>query len=144
MYNYSFFYGSALVRLIHNSKTFGIKLYSGNNCYLVNEKSITYLKHCTSRISPWSFSFMPEHMAEIARIYETNKNLFIVLICNDDGVCCLDFDELSQVIFFGTINLSKSVRVSRSPREKYTVTGSDGKLKHKIGDNEFPQKILEV
>lgn len=142
MYNYTFFYGSALVRLIRGSRTYGVKLYRGNNYYLVNEKSYIYLKHSTKRISPWSFTFMPEHMTEITSLYSQNKNIFVVLVCNDDGICCLDYDELAQVIFFGNIGQTKFIRVSRSPREKYMVSGSDGKLKHKIGDNEFPRKVL--
>ena len=85
---------------------------------------------------------MPEHMVEIASLCNQNKNLFVVLICNDDGVCCLSYEELAQVIFFGNIGQSKFIRVSRSPREKYAVSGSDGKLKHKIGDSEFPGKVL--
>lgn len=143
MYNYTFFHGSALVRLIHDSRTYSVKLYRGNNCYLVNEKSCIYLKHSTKRISPWSFTFQREHMVEIASLCNQNKNLFVVLICSDDGVCCLSYDELAQVIFFGSISQSKFVRVSRSPREKYAVSGSDGKLKHKIGDNDFPGKVLD-
>jgi len=143
MYNYTFFYGSALVRVVHDSRTYGVKLSSGNNCYLINEKSYIYMKHCTKRISPWSFTFMPEHMAEIASLYIQNENLFVALICNDDGVCCLSYDELAQVIFFGNIGQSKFIRVSRFPREKYTVSGSDGKLRHKIGNNDFPRKLFE-
>ncbi len=142
MYNYTFFYGSALVRLIHDYRTHGVKLYNGNNCYLINEQSCVYMKHSTKRISPWQFTFLPEHMVEIANLYNQKNNLFVVLICNDDGICCLSFDELAQVIFFGNIGQSKFIRVSRSPREKYTVTGSDGKLKHKIGDSEFSNKVL--
>lgn len=143
MYNYTFFYGSALVRLIHDSRTYGVKLCRGNNCYLINEKSYIYMKHSSKRISPWVFTFMPEHMVEIASLCNQNKNSFVVLICNDDGVCCLSYDELAQVVFFGNIGQSKFVRVSRSPREKYAVSGSDGKLKHKIGDNDFPGKALD-
>lgn len=142
MYNYTFFYGSALVRIIRDSRTYGVKLYRGNNCYLINDKTCIYMKHCTKRISPWSFTFMPEHMNEIGSLYSQNKNIFVVLVCNDDGICCLDYNELAQVIFFGTIGQTKFIRVSRSPREKYMVSGSDGKLKHKIGDNEFPRKVL--
>jgi hypothetical protein len=140
--DYSFFYGSALVRLVHDSRTFGVKLYNGNNCYLVNKKNIIYLKHSAKRLSPWSFTFLPEHIAEITKICNQGKTIFTVLICNDDGICCLDYSELSQVIFFGNIGQTKSIRISRSPREKYAVTGSDGKLNHKIGDSEFPEKVL--
>ncbi len=143
MYNYTFFYGSALVRLIRDSRTYGVKLHGGNNCYLINDKICVYLKHCTKRMSPWSFTFMPNHMAEIASLYSQNKKLFVILICNDDGVCCLNYDELAQVIFFGNIGQTKFVKAARSPREKYTVSGSDGKLKHKIGANEFPRKVFD-
>lgn len=110
---------------------------------MVNEKSFIYVKHSTKRISPWPFTFLPEHMLDIASLYNRNKRSFVVLICNDDGICCLDYDELAQVIFFGNVGQSKFIRISRSPREKYAVSGSDGKLKHKIGDSEFPEKVLD-
>lgn len=39
---------------------------------------------------------------------------------------------------------TKSIRVSRSTREKYAVSGTDGKLAYKIGNSDFPQKVLIV
>lgn len=144
MYDYTFFHGSALVRLIQDPRTYGIKLYQGNHCYLVNKKSCIYLKHSTKRISPWQFTFLPEHLSEITDIQNDIKTLFVVLICNDDGICCLDYQEIAQLILIGNMNQTKSIRVSRSTREKYAVSGTDGKLKYKIGNNDFPRKVLEV
>ena len=141
MYNYTFFHGSALVRLVQDRRTKGITLYSGNNSYLVNNIACIYLKHCTKRLTPWSFTFQPEHIREIAEIRKNIGNTYIVLICSDDGICCLNYYELSQLVFIGDFNKSKHIRVSRSPREKYEV---DGKLKYKIGDSDFPRKIFSI
>lgn len=144
MYDYTFFHGHVLVRLIQDPRTRGVELYRGNNCYLVNKKSGIYLKHSTKRISPWQFTFLPEHLHEIADIQNGTKALFVVLICNDDGICCLDFQEVAQLILVGNMDQTKAIRVSRSIREKYSVAGTDGKLKHKIGNNDFPRKVLEA
>ena len=143
MYNYTFFHGSALVRLIQDLRTRGIELYRGNHCYLVNKKAGIYLKHSTKRISPWHFTFLPEHLNEITTIESERKAFFLVLICNDDGICCLDYQEIAQLILVGNMDQTKSIRVSRSTHEKYAVSGSDGKLKCKIGNNDFPRKVLD-
>ena len=142
MFNYTFFYGSALVRLVQDQRTCGLKLYQGNNCYSVNNESCIYLKHSAKRLSPWQFTFLPEHLQEIADIQLKTKRLFIVLVCGEDGVCCLNYDELAQLILVGNMGQGKSIRVSRRPKEKYTVSGTDGELKHKIGANDFPRKLF--
>jgi len=142
MYNYTFFHGTALVRIVQDKRAFGIKLYSGNNTYLVNDSACVYIKHSSKRLSPWVFTFLPEHIKDIDKIRKDLSNTYIVLICNDDGICCLNFKEFSQLVFVGSSNQTKWIRVRRSPREKYTVTGSDGELRYKIGDSDFPQKIF--
>ena len=144
MYDYTFFHGNALVRLVQDRRTYGLELYHENHCYLVNKKSGIYLKHSTKRISPWQFTFLPEHLNEIASIKNEIKSLFLVLICNDDGICCLNFQEIAQLILVGNMDQTKSIRVSRSLHEKYAVSGTDGKLKHKIGNSDFPRKVLEM
>ena len=85
---------------------------------------------------------MPGHIREIGEIRKRIRDIYVVLICSDDGICCLSFKELSQIVFIGDIDKSKNIRVSRSPREKYAVSGSDGELNYKIGDNDFPRKLF--
>jgi hypothetical protein len=144
MYDYTFFHGSALVRLIRDPRTHGIELYKGNHCYLVNNKCCIYLKHSTKRLSPWPFTFLPDHLTEIADIQNRARPLFIILICGDDGICCLNYQEVTQLIMVGNLAQAKAIRVSRSTREKYSVSGTDGKLPYKIGNSDFPQKVLEA
>jgi hypothetical protein len=144
MYDYTFFHGHALVRLVQDTQTHGIELYRGNNCYLVNKKSGIYLKQSTKRISPWQFTFLSDHLNEIVSIERETKALFLVLICNNNGICCLDYQEIAQLILVGNMDQTKSIRVSRSTHEKYAVSGTDGKLKYKIGNSDFPRKVLGV
>ena len=144
MYDYTFFHGSALVRLVQDQRTHGVEQYHENHCYLVNRKSCIYLKHSAKRISPWQFTFSPEHLTDIAHIRNEIKAFFLVLVCNDDGICCLEYQEIAQLILVGNMNQTKSIRVSRSTHEKYAVSGTDGELKYKIGNSDFPRKVLEV
>ncbi|MFA5091433.1 MAG: hypothetical protein WC483_02275 [Candidatus Paceibacterota bacterium] len=69
------------------------------------------------------------------------NNIFIILVCNDDGICCLNWKEFSTIISVYNINYPKWIRVGRRKNEKYSVYGIDGELKHKIGNSDFPNKL---
>ena len=38
---------------------------------------------------------------------------------------------------------AKSIRISRRPKETYSVSWSNGELKHEIGENDFPRRLFE-
>jgi hypothetical protein len=141
MYNYTFFHGSALVRLIQENRITSIKSLS-KDTYTINGDTCLFFKHSTKRLSPWSFTFLPSHINHIHKIYKKYDKVFIILICNDDGVCCLNFDEFSRIIFVGDFNKAKHLSISRTPRQKYTVSGADGRLDYKIGSSDFPKKLF--
>ena len=94
-------------------------------------------------MTPWRFSFQQKHQNEIREMKERFNEVFLVLVCGDDGVVTLGYDELKKILD-EQHNEVEWIAVARRPREKYTVTGSDGKLRYKIGENEFPDKILKV
>lgn len=141
MIDFSFYYGSAIYRLISENCIHNIA-YEDNNCFKVNNEFYIYLKYSTNRLTPWQFTFQPNHIKRVIDLKKKIDRLFIVLICNSDGICCLTFEELAKVIFIGENDIIKSVRISRPPREKYSVSGSDGKLKYKIGNSDFPKKCF--
>lgn len=143
MLNYTFFHGSALVRIVQDSRTKGASLFYDNDTYLINENTAIYMKHSTSRLSPWQFSFHQEHTDRVNELENKCKKLFIALICYDDGICCLSLDEYRKVIHEDDVDNTKSIRISRLRNEKYKVTGSDGKLAYKIGNSHFPDKIFQ-
>lgn len=146
IYDFEFYHGAALARLVHCTKTkVTIRPYpsSSNASYILNEKIGLYIKHSSSRMTPWKFSFDKLHQNEILEMRDQLGEIFIALVCNKDGIACLSFDELKKVL--NEEHDSKEwIKVSRRTREKYQIKGSDGTLFFKIGDNEFPNKLIEA
>jgi len=68
--------------------------------------------------------------------------VYTVLVCNDDGIVCLSFDELKEILDTQH-DAVEWISVARGPRERYEVKGHDGKLRLKIGNSDFPGKIFE-
>ncbi len=145
MNEFEFFHGAALVRLLHgHGSAIKIATYSspGNASYVVNGKVGLYIKHSTKRLSPWRFSFKKEHQDEIRTLRQVYGEVFILLVCHDDGVVSLSYTELKKIL-----NESHEeyewISVARNRRQEYTVKGSDGKLDTKIAKNDFPSKIID-
>ena len=139
----SFFHGAAIIRVIRHESFRSVKVCEENDCsYLINDDSGIYLKYSQKRLSPWSFTFSEEHVREIEDMNERLGKVFVGLVCNEDGICCLDWQEFATVISTESTMYPKWISVSRMKGEKYSVWGRDGKLKHKIGNNDFPRKIF--
>lgn len=141
MNNIDFFHGAVFSRII-DTYPICVKKHSDNNSsYVINNKTSIYIKYSQKRVSPWTFSFAKTHIEEINKVKNALENIFIVLICNDNGICCLNYQEFCTVISIESNYFPKWIKARRQKGEKYAVTGSDGKLSYKIGDSDFPQKI---
>jgi hypothetical protein len=122
-----------------------IRLYSekNNSSYVVNDNIGIFVKYSTKRMSPWHFTFMKKHCDELFGMMYDLKEAFLVLICRDNGIVCLNSKEI-KTLLDNDFNRPQSLSVSRRPREKYRVTsGRNDKLKYKIADNQFPTKIFK-
>ena len=113
-----------------------------SNSYIINKKFGLYIKYSSKRISPWTFTFRKEHQDEISLLKKQYSEVFICLVCHNDGVVCLTFKELKLLLDYN--HTDEWVRVSRRPRSKYSIHGSDGQFKNKKGNNEFPRIILDA
>lgn len=141
---FEFYHGAALIRLIHNYKNTNVEQYStstSNASYVIDDKVGLYLKYSSSRLSPWVFTFKQEHIKEIEAMKEILTDVFTVLICGRDGMACLSYLEL-KLALGNEYGSTEWLKAARRVREKYAISGSDGKLKTKIGDNEFPAKVI--
>lgn len=142
MNNISFFHGVAIIRVIHHESFRLIKVYDENSCsYLINEVAGMYIKYSQKRLAPWRFTFLEDHIYEITEMDRRLEQAYVVLVCNGDGICCLDWHEFTTVISVENKSYPKWIAVSRMKGEKYSVWGSDGELRHKIGNSDFPRKI---
>jgi hypothetical protein len=142
---FEFYHGAALTRLIHGSKhavaICQLNSDDNNASYILNDDTGLYVKYSTNRLSPWTFTFRRKHQDEIRLMSRKFSSVYVLLVCNEDGIVCLSFDELKDVLDHHHEDV-EWLRVARRKREKYAVSGKDGKLKYKIGDNEYPVKIF--
>lgn len=136
-----FFHGAILLKIVNDTASQLKKYQNNNSSYIINDQIGIYCKYSQKRISPWVFSFSQVHVDEIKRFQSDIGNLFIVLLCNDNGICCLNFQEFCTILSIESKNFPKWIKTSRLKGEKYSVSGSDGKLKYKIGNSDFPHKI---
>ena len=128
-----------IIRATQSSISFAKK---NSNSYIINKNVGLYIKYSSKRLSPWTFTFKKEHQDEILSLKKEYKKIFICLVCHNDGVVCLNFNDLKLILDHN--HSDEWVRVSRRPGKKYSISGSDGKLKNKKGNSEFPKIILDT
>ena len=58
------------------------------------------------------------------------------MVCNDDGVVVLNFDELKEILSEND-EAVEWISATRNRRQMYSISGSDGKLSFKVGKDEL-------
>lgn len=143
---FEFYHGAVFARLIHfSNENISIKSFptESNASYVINDKIGLYIKHSSKRMSPWRFSLQKVHQDEILQMKNSLTEVFLILVCGEDGIVTLSFSELKMVLndVHGEVEW---ISASRNPRKEYTVKGSDGALGRKVGKSDFPKRIFEV
>ena len=116
-----------------------IELISGNK--LVGNIGV-FIKVCSSRRSPWRYTFTKSHQNEIKRLSENMDATFIAFVNYNDGVAIIEYQRFKQLLddHFEEVEW---VSVSRELNEQYTLNGNDGKLKGKIAPRHFPKIVVD-
>lgn len=143
---FEFFHGAVFSRMLHaTQQAISIAPYSAddNAAYVVNGDKGLYIKYSTKRLSPWRFSFQRRHHEKIAEMKREMKDVFVVLVCNDDGAVVLTFDEYQQAVK-DALGFGDWISAARNRREMYLVKGPEGRLAFKIGKDEYLEKIFSV
>jgi|ERR1035437_315780 ADP-dependent phosphofructokinase/glucokinase len=141
---FEFFHGAVLARMLHaTQQTMVVIPYSelDNASYVINNSKGVYVKYSTKRMSPWRFSFQKRHYEMILEMKRDLGEVFVVLVCNDDGAVVLTFEEFRQVVTSES-DTGQWISAARNRREMYLIKGSDGKLEFKIGKDDFSEKIF--
>ena len=142
---FELYHGAVLGKLIRAENDLVIEQYPGfgrNSAYVINKRVGLYVKYSTNRLTPWTFTFKQEHQDEIFEMKSVLEDVFVALVCHHNGIVCVSHGELKQMLD-NEHDPSEWIRASRHIREKYSVSGSNGRLGYKIGENEFPDKILD-
>ena len=143
------YYGVIFIGLLNKfrDREFSFKEYptKSRSSYVVTQGRNTfgiYIKFSQKRITPWSFTFSREHQLEIENMTKNIQKIFIMLVCGNDGVAILSFDEFKKILD-ENYEENENVTVKRPPRGRYSVSGRDGKLNYKIVKNDY-EKLLKT
>jgi len=141
---FEFFHGVVFARLLHGSRRLvSIRAFDpqSNAAYVVDDSIGIYIKHSSKRMTPWRFTFSPEQRREIEQLRASMPKVFVVLVCNDDGLVCLNYAEL-KAILDDQHETHQWISATRHKREMYLIEGSNGRLGFKVGKVDFPNKIF--
>src|SRR5437016_370878 len=125
---FEFFHGAVFARMLHvTQQEISITPYAAadNAAYVLNSSKGIYIKYSTKRLSPWRFSFKKGHHDRIAEMKHDLGEVFVILVCNDDGAVVLTFDEYQQVAKNGR-GLGDWISAARNRRQMYLVKGPEG------------------
>jgi hypothetical protein len=142
--DFEFFHGLVFARILHaTQRTLSLRPFHSvsNAAYVINDTIGIYIKYSSKRLTPWRFTFKSEHQKEIDLLKANLKDVFLLLVCNDDGVVCLNYSELRMLLDCQHDPI-EWISATRHKREMYSVKGSNGELGCKIGQNEFPDKLF--
>lgn len=101
-----------------------------------------YIKYSTKRLSPWRFTFLRDHQDEIKKMKTEFDDVFLILVCGKNGIVVLNHAELKSILDHNH-DPAEWMSIARGKRQMYTVKGKDGALDFKVGEADFPRKILD-
>ena len=99
-----------------------------------------FIKYSKKRNSPWRYSFMEDHQVAIDLMKEAYGEVFIAFINKDDGVACVNYELLKQLLD-DNHEAIEWVAVRSGLNKQYSLSGKDGKLDKKISRSDFPRII---
>jgi hypothetical protein len=104
------------------------------------------LKLSTKKKSPWQFTFTAGEgvaLAALAEAYPDHERL-LVFVCHLDGVCCLPYRRLGELIEDPFAPDGQAVSVARAERKSYRVTGPGRlRLRGTIPVSDWPRIVFE-
>jgi hypothetical protein len=142
---FEFFHGVVLSELVHESDApVSIQCFPSpsNASYVINGTIGIYIKHSSKRMTPWRFTFAKEHQLELELMRAKCERVYLLLVCNDDGIVCLSEEDVKHILD-EQHDPVEWISATRRKHEMYTVKGSDGSLDFKVGQSDFPKKVFE-
>lgn len=140
---FEFYHGIVFTSLLHRlEREFKVRRFTtpDNAAYVIDGRIGLYVKYSKKRLPPWRFSFHKRHQELMLEMKSRLGETFLMLVCNDDGVVVLNFDEVKQIL--KEAQDVEWISVVRRKREMYAVAGSDGKLDFKVGKNDFIRMFI--
>ena len=153
IYKYEPHHGAVLSRLIKECHDLNLVIkpaYNKNSYFLTipefheDEKKYIgiFIKWSSKRFSPWRFSIYKSEQEELEIFEKDCKTAFLILACGNDGIACLNFSQLKEILDDNYEDV-EWISAERRLRKEYAIKGTDGKLSKKIPRNLYPNKIRQ-
>lgn len=134
----NFYHGVALISLLDDENCEHVQKYESG--YLVNNRSIFFLKYSTKNRSPWRFVFNNDEIGKFREYFGLCGDMFMAFICGGDGVCVIHWKELESIMD----DNAKWISAKRNYNKRFTVAGSKGVLDRKVSLRDWPSVLFEV
>lgn len=137
--DYKLYQGAVLAELVDEAKR-SLKIRELGedgrlHSYVLDERVGLHIKHSAARMPPWQFTFTQANGLALLELRRAFPKVFVVLVCWLDGMVCVSFEELAELLDPAT--LQGWVRAERRKNEWYSVSGQraglDYKKPHGIG-----------
>jgi hypothetical protein len=125
-------YHGAVIRELIVSSGYPLKIEACGgvgrvNTYRINDTIGIHIKHSSKRLPPWQFTYLENNLAEIRRLVEQCRNVWLVHVCGQDGIVALSYNEFYEVNP-QSAETTSFIRVDRDRNTMYRVNGTGGKL----------------
>ena len=143
--DYKFYHGvvlAELVNLMEGPIVIDELVEDGRlSSYVLNSRIGLQVKHSTSRLHPWQFTFTKANLVQLLALQQEYAEVFVVMVCNTDGLVSLTLDEITSVLESRTSDQAW-IRVDRRRHEWYSVSGGAVELEGKRSQG--VQKIVQA
>jgi len=133
---FEMYHGIVLSKLVHINNNIEISsdVNNDNSSYILNKSCGLYIKFSKKRLTPWTFTFNFEHNNAIESLSSLTTTGYVVFVCGNDGICCVEFQEFFFAIGQMVEGDKKSISISRFKKEQYLVSGSNYEISHKFSN----------
>lgn len=139
---YKLYHGAVLAELIHRSavplQIDELHEVGRLSSYILDSLIGLQVKHSTARMRPWQFTFTRQNISELLDLRYSFAQVFVVLVCQTDGMVCLELGDFLAVMGSGESDQGW-IRVDRPRGKWYEVSGGKATTPRK-----FPRGIEAV
>lgn len=137
-----FYHGTALSQIVRHQSFKALNSGSPKQGhYLINNDRHVLVKYRTTDGPTWQFTFKPEEVAAIKKMGKKSQSVFLCLVCGQETICALDFDEIKVLLSPGS-DEQQSIMIEAPANKSLRAKGSKGNLAWTVPHSAFPRKLF--